>query len=255
MRNSADKTRDMARSILPSTSRRSARDNRRISHKRARALNRARLHRASTFGWDTDEAGDPFDDYTTDLGNRSRWFDDTLVGSRQAADKVNPLIRWATVLIDRDPVLRDGGYDERYRYFAGVLGDTLPGRHALSHLEHLFGRRNPHEYGHWAYEQQQARRRAARAAEPSTVELIGRIVAAGHVGALNTAIKRRWPARAWLLCGRCGARVDFTRPAYNTSPHDLAESHEKCECGRRVASPYRNVTLTEIIASVAGAVL
>ncbi len=65
------------------------------------------------------------------------------------SDKVAPIIRWAEVRIERTPRLHDGDYWTRRHHFAGLLGDTVMGRHALQHLDHLFGEENPWAY--WGY--------------------------------------------------------------------------------------------------------
>lgn len=141
MRNHAEKRRDMARSVLPSTARKGARSARRHSHKTARRSIRATLHRIR-WADHPDDVEAPLDRYRIDQGRTtSSYGDEWLVGARRSADKVGPISRWADAIITRTPELRNGDYWVRHNYFAALLPDTLQGRHALSHIEHLFGPR------------------------------------------------------------------------------------------------------------------
>ena len=98
MRDHDQKIKDMSRSVLPSTGRRSARDNRRIIHKQQRARELAAVN---AYRRDTDP-----DSVTPDI--RGTYAPDItqMVRSRRAQDKVGPLIRWAKATIAADPVLR-----------------------------------------------------------------------------------------------------------------------------------------------------
>lgn len=156
MRNHSEKQRDMARSVLPSTARKGARAARRRSHKTARQAIRTTLHRLQR-AHHPDDIDDPIDRYSIDMGRTTSGYNDEwLVGARRSADKVAPLVRWAGAIIERTPSLRDGDYWARRSYFEALLPDTLQGRHALSHLEGLFG-----SNGDWSwilYEERQRRR-------------------------------------------------------------------------------------------------
>lgn len=118
MRNHAEKRKDMIESVLPSTARKMARDERAHLHRR---------HRRSVTLALTSGSDDP-----VGRDNRSDFAE--LVYSRRAADKVAPLERWAIALIDRDPVLRTATVDEQLDHFRRLLPDTKIGRHALSHI-------------------------------------------------------------------------------------------------------------------------
>lgn len=99
MRNHDEKTRDMARSVLPSTRRRGARQDRALAHKAERSRLRSALQ---------DLAGhDDPDDYEGELTWEARRQIAWMVEDRRAADKVAPLLRWATRTIERDAALRD----------------------------------------------------------------------------------------------------------------------------------------------------
>jgi hypothetical protein len=133
VRNRDEKTRDMARSILPSTARSSVRIRKKTSARRARARNNAMLHRMTAFVNHFDDFEEPLDRYDLD---DTGW--DGVVEDRRACDKVRPLLRWAEARIERSPKLAEGDRRARLAHFAAILGDGLAGRHARSHLEHLF---------------------------------------------------------------------------------------------------------------------
>lgn len=125
MRNHNDKRRDMARSVLQSTARRSAKARRNIHHAE-RSVTRAMLHRALT------EGDDGFDD-VVDYPYRSRLAE--FVEDRRSKDKVAPLIRWAsrTIVVDRH--LRDAAPAQQLEYFRRALPNNVIGHHAIFHLE------------------------------------------------------------------------------------------------------------------------
>jgi hypothetical protein len=127
VRNHNEKIKDMGRSVLPSTSRRSARDNRRMIHKRQRARELAAV---IAYRRDADPGSvtpDVRGTYGPDITE--------MVWSRRAADKVGPLIRWAEATIAADPVLRSAPLAEQVAYFARLMPDNTIGRHAVQHIE------------------------------------------------------------------------------------------------------------------------
>lgn len=231
MRNHDQKTRDMARSILPSTARHASRSRKQGSARRARARHRALIGRLMEHLHDLDVFDEALDRYELDdIG----W--DGLVEDRRSADKVAPLIRWAEVRIERTPHLRDGDYWTRRNHFAGLLGDTVIGRHALQHLDHLFGQENP--WAHWSYpgrptweEVRQARREAARAEYRERERLLHEVLGGADARRLNARIRaltprlasrvvvdadgvstRRWDAvDPWLLDGDPAAWLEVGR--------------------------------------------
>ena len=172
MRNHHEKARDMARSVLPSTRRRGARQDRALAHARERSCLRARLHDLASFA-------DP-DDYEGNLTWEARREISSMVEERRAADKVAPLVRWAERTVERDPVLREAAYDERLAYFRRLLPEGLIGRHALVHL-------------HWVLDDEPPwwlRRTLARPPTgPSYHEKVTAIVAAGRHGELNRRMR------------------------------------------------------------------
>jgi hypothetical protein len=127
VRNHDQKIKDISRSVLPSTGRKSARVNRRIIHQRQRARE---LTAATAYRRDSDP-----DSVTPDL--RGTYAPDItgMVWSRRAQDKVGPLVRWAEATIAADPVLRSAPRASQVAYFArragwparpGRAGDTAP---------------------------------------------------------------------------------------------------------------------------------
>lgn len=127
MRNHGQKIKDMSRSVLPSTGRKSARDNRRIIHRQQRARELAAV---TAYCRDTDPGSvtpDVHGTYAPDITQ--------MVWHRRAQDKVGPLIRWAEATIAADPVLRSAPRAEQVAYFARLMPDTTIGRHAVQHIE------------------------------------------------------------------------------------------------------------------------
>lgn len=166
MRNHDQKTRDMARSILPSTGRHLARKRKKIAAGRARAQERALLDRLVRRVDDLDGVEDRLDAYDVYPTDRA-W----LVNARRDADKVAPLIRWTEARVERTPRLAQGDFAARRSYFASLLGDTVVGRHALSHIEHLLGEENPWQNGSYPGEPTWDERRKRRYAEARDAHL------------------------------------------------------------------------------------
>jgi hypothetical protein len=127
VRNHDQKIKDMSRSVLPSTGRESARDNRRIIHKQQRARELAAV---TAYRRDTDP-----DIVTPDV--RGTYGPDItqMVRHRRAQDKTGPLIRWAEATIAASPVLRSAPRTEQVAYFARLMPDTTIGRHVVQHIE------------------------------------------------------------------------------------------------------------------------
>lgn len=201
MRNHDQKSRDMARSILPSTARRQARERKQRSARDARVRNRARLQRLRNHLDDPDAFEEALHRYDlTDTG----W--DGMVDDRRGHDKVAPLIRWAEARLTQTPRLADGGYRTRRQYFAGLLGETVVGRHALGHLDHLFGDEDPWAYGSYPgeptwEEQREERRAVARAGHAERARLLNEVLAGADARRLNARIRVLTPPveRRWFL--------------------------------------------------------
>jgi len=95
VRNHDQKTRDMARSVLPSTARRGARKEKAIIRGKDRAHLRAALHEIATLDDPDDFEGD------TDRPFRRRDLEE-MVYERRVADKVGPLVQWALRTVEAD---------------------------------------------------------------------------------------------------------------------------------------------------------
>ncbi len=171
MRNHNEKNRDMARSILPSTARKSAREERAQIHGRERARVRRELDAMRSIA-------DP-DDFEGDLTWQARRYIAEMVYDRRSADKVGPLINWAGRLIERDPVLSSATAQDREVHFRKILPPGLIGNHAISHLGRVLDDR-PRR---WIWDR---RRRPARNHDVAIVEAI---IAAGYHGDLNRRIR------------------------------------------------------------------
>jgi hypothetical protein len=174
MRNHNEKARDMARSVLPSTARKGARETRANIHSRERAHERQLLH-------DLRRCIEP-DDFDGDLGVASRHRRDVadMVDDRRAADKVGPLIVWAERLVERNTVLSSATPEDREVYFRKILPPGLIGNHAISHLYWVLDDRR----GRWS----RARRRTENARNPD-VTIVEAIIAAGRHGDLNRRLR------------------------------------------------------------------
>ncbi|MCC5951603.1 MAG: hypothetical protein JJU45_05855 [Acidimicrobiia bacterium] len=170
MRNHNEKARDIARSVLPSTARKGARDSRAIIHGRERAHERQLLH-------DLRGHLDP-DDYEGDLGFAARHHRDLkeIVDRRRSADKVGPLIAWAERRVERDPALRTATPEGREAHFRKFLPPGLIGNHAISHL-------------HWVLDDRPRRRIRTDTTRNRDVALVEAIIAAGGHGDLNRRLR------------------------------------------------------------------
>lgn len=176
MRNHDEKIKNMGRSVLPSTSRKSARDNRRIIHRRQRALELAVV---TAYRRDADP-----DSVTPDA--RGTYGPDItfMVWERRSRDKVGPLIRWAEATIAADPVLRSAARSEQVAYFARLMPDTAIGRHAVQHIEAALGQ--PERVAAF-----QASRAAAAGRHNADMERqLGQILEAGRHADLNAGLRR-----------------------------------------------------------------
>jgi hypothetical protein len=176
VRNHGQKIKDMSRSVLPSTGRKAARDERRTIHKQQRVRERAAVTAYR-------RVSDP-DSVTPDV--RGTYGPDItyLVRQRRARDKVGPLIRWAEATITADPFLRSASRAEQIAYFARLMPDTTIGRHAVQHIE-------------WALEwhERRARHAASRptAPGPHVAEMehqLRQILESGLHSALNDGLRR-----------------------------------------------------------------
>lgn len=124
MKNHRDKRRDIARSILPSST--SVKVERRLIQHRERAWVRTQLHRMRT---SVDIDDDPGREWGVTLSSQA-W----MVENRRDHDKDAALLRWGQHHIDSNPALSNGTTADRAAFFRSVLPAGLVGDHALSHV-------------------------------------------------------------------------------------------------------------------------
>lgn len=151
------KERDMVRSILPSTARKGARDNKRNVNQRHRssvkqALNQHRDVLSNERFFDHEEfATDSYDEFfdfdvaydkICDADHEYRSRIKYVMWYRRDADKVAPIIRWAEAKV------ADVRPEDRLSWLRARMPDNLAVRHAISHIEFsdAFPDQNPYEY-------------------------------------------------------------------------------------------------------------
>lgn len=146
------KRREIARSVLPSTHRKSARDDLATLRRRNRRTVRQDLHVIARPG----RASAVVDDFDGDSADLRSYPDAEIrlaVRDRRDGDKLGPLLRWARATTRHLPL------EDRLDAVRRVFNDNLIGRHALSHLEHDRHFRVDHEHErHWWLYRDQARR-------------------------------------------------------------------------------------------------
>lgn len=194
MRNHDLKIKDMSRSVLPSTGRKSARDNRRIIHRQQRARELAAV---TAYRRD----GEP-DSVTPDVCGTSGPDLTQMVWHRRGQDKVGPLVRWAEATIAADPVLRSAPRADQVAYFARLMPDTTIGRHAVQHIEQAL-----------EWHERRARYKASRSTAPGP-----------HVAAMERQLRQVLEAglHATLNAGlRQLASTQETRPRVTPMPRRL----------------------------------
>jgi hypothetical protein len=176
VRNHDQKTKDMSRSVLPSTGRRSARDNRRIIHRQQRARELAAVTAYRRDGEPDSVTPDVRGAYGPDITQ--------MVWHRRSQDKVGPLVRWAEATISADPVLRSAPRAEQVAYFARLMPDTTIGRHAVQHIEQAL-----------EWRERRARYKASRSTAPgphvaAMERQLRQILEAGLHATLNTGLRQ-----------------------------------------------------------------
>jgi hypothetical protein len=129
-----EKIRDMARSLLPSTRRKRARNTRGLLHRASRRTARLELTRL-------ERDPEAFEDLPGPDGGRSQEIC-YMVQDRRSADKVNPFVRWATA------TTRELPRESRLSHIQGLLPKGVIGEHALSHLKRAKAFRDPRK-DHW----------------------------------------------------------------------------------------------------------
>lgn len=213
MRNHDQKTKNMQRSVLPSTRRKAARAERRQIHKRARSRERDALD-----GFE--RAADPYG-FDPDFGEGVRksttgW----MVLDRRAGDKIGPLTRWTVRTVETDPELRDAALHEQVAYFAALLPDDLIGGHAVFHIRwalrwrfHRDTTQRSWRPANWDRRPTREERRARVAADAR------RILEHGRHRELNAALRRAYTAS--FLPSLLDRRVPASDPRLLHGLHDI----------------------------------
>jgi hypothetical protein len=141
-----DKARDIARGVLPSTARKSARDNKRNFHAVQRHAQRQANHAIARHLTDVDddgnlytdvdlyddfEAPEVFDGYNAATTKTVGWSSNMkgIVRERRNADKLGPLLAWARATEAKK--MKGWSNVDKVNYFKAILPDTVSGRHAL----------------------------------------------------------------------------------------------------------------------------
>jgi hypothetical protein len=138
-----EKAYDMARSLLPSTGRKAAREHKALITRSTRHAVRGRMNRLEL----DPDAADGCHDLDADSTREMRY----VVWQRRSRDKVNPFQRWARAVTTELP------RDDRLTRVRGLLPQGLIGEHALDHLK-----RNKHFESTAEKEVEDARWRAYR---------------------------------------------------------------------------------------------
>ncbi|MFY2563511.1 hypothetical protein ACN469_38315 [Corallococcus terminator] len=121
MRRGKDKAFEMARSLLPSTKRQQARENRANVTRSARRTAKTRVAQLIRDPELAEDCAELDEDASLELG----W----VVARRRDGDKVNPFIRWAKRRTLDEP------RDLRVELIRKTLPEGLIGRHGLAHLK------------------------------------------------------------------------------------------------------------------------
>lgn len=163
------KERDMVRSILPSTRRKSARDLKRAHNKANRHAVKQTLHHnrdaLACENRDLDLEYEFFnhDAVYADMADADGWYDrriKEMMWDRRLGDKVAPIIRWAEAQVE------DVRPEDRLSWLQARMPDNLAVRHAISHIKYSdsFPEENPYEYGWRQYGMTDEEREWVRAA-------------------------------------------------------------------------------------------
>ena len=135
MRNHHEKSRDIARSVLPSSC--CVKQWRRQIHQSERGRDRVALHEARSIF--VDDLDDLFD-VAACADDHTKHEIAFMVDDRRYADKIGPLQRWAEHHLHHTPALADASYSDCLVYFQGMLPFGLIGSHAVGHIEWVLWR-------------------------------------------------------------------------------------------------------------------
>lgn len=204
MRNHDQKIKDIQRSVLPSTTGKYAREQRRIIHKQNRSRERDSFSAARQI-FNADIDADIHLDF--DEGRATRNMNE-MVWERRSRDKVGPLCNWAIRTVAADEKLRAAPLHEQIAFIAALMTKDLIGAHAVSHVHWALGREfHPDRFRPWrtSYAVERAERRDRVSSD------LRRILETGRHRKLNAELRRRFaveddrgrtdPRRVRLLLG------------------------------------------------------
>lgn len=197
-----DKERDMIRSILPSTKRKDARQNK---ARAARTHRRTARHVINNYRYDVadedcdDAMLDAFDSgiFSCDHANRYGWDTGTrdIVSRRREYDKVAPICRWAVEVTKGEPA-------ERMGQIAPLLSNTPMGRHALTHIKNVEEFRDDQWSFMFLYRRNDPSFEFLRAVKyAEVVDALVKISEMGLISKLNDAFDRAYTHREWVESG------------------------------------------------------
>jgi len=183
VRNHGEKTKDMIESVLPSTARKRAREERRLIHRRARARQRVALAAVRATR----------DDTSVDFRDGRRrselkW----MVLDRRAADNVGALTRWAAAVVAADARLRNAPVHVQVAHFATILPAGVIGAHAVQHIEWALtylARRPAWEEGRAPW------RNRSRNRQQTLAEALHQVIVQGRHRDFNDALRREYAAQ------------------------------------------------------------
>lgn len=214
------KQRDMIRSVLPSKSRKGARDDLNNARRAARSEARSRMSVYRGYVRDIDEIEHDIalDDYPTErIGE--------IVDNRREADKLGPLFRWAPAQVEHLP------QHERLDAMRALIGNTPMGRHALGHLkfEDAFYVEDPtsYRYGNaaWAARRAEYAEARRRNAELLREDLRFVVETNGALSRFNEPYRASWVHR-WVYDDK-GRRTATVCERYEGRPllglHDIED--------------------------------
>lgn len=158
-----EKERDMIRSILPSSRRKGARDDRAYAHRRHRSTvkHALRQHKgdldylSDTADCAVDEAYSKIHDADFKRSEAIK----SVMWDRRDGDKLSPMLRWAPHQVGH---LR---LEDRLSYMRGRLPDNTVGRHAVGHLKYEEDFYVPEEDGRFIWWRPRSRSQIARERE------------------------------------------------------------------------------------------
>ena len=225
----AEKIREMLRSVLPSTARKSARDNKQLLHGQERQRTRQAIRTA--------DFQDPENFDIEPPHIRKAHAIKEIVGERRGADKVGPLVRWAERLSRTLPP------QDIRSHFQALLPEGVIGEHALGHLRGIDGFSND-RYKHSSLDNQPFHPKAKRPLKdrkflrlccehPRLHRALNQAILTGFPKVKQDATRQIWKC----FCGYKVGRYSFGPPA---PVHYLTQNDtEHCPTRKFITETYK----------------